>query len=158
MRSNLRLACLLALSAGAQPALARDCIEFEQWNARADAITQSVWISEGKDPRYFTYAADENDPFLFVSSVRVPDGQYTFTADLYVKDTPIPVVFTLDNAKTREGSTVEIAVPSGLSASIIAEGIKPEGDAYVTLRARAAPTFRAEISAAVGKARLCPTE
>jgi len=158
MRSYWKITCLLALSTGAQPVLAGDCIEFDQWNARAGAIAESVWISEGNDPRYFTYAADENDPFLFISRVRVPQGRYKFTADLYVKDTPTPVVFTLENAKTREGSTVEIAVSSGLSASVVAEGLEPEGNANVTLRARAAPTFRAEISATVGKARLCPSE
>ncbi|MCZ7929175.1 hypothetical protein [Agrobacterium pusense] len=158
MRSYWKITCFLAFSTGAQPVLAGECIEFNQWNARADAIAESLWISEGSDPRYFTYAADENDPFLFISIVRVPQGRYKFTADLFVKDAPTPVVFTLDNAKTRDGSTVEIAVSSGLSASVVAEGLEPEGDGTVTLRARAAPTFRAEISAAVGKARLCPSE
>lgn len=158
MQNYLRLTCLLVLLAWNAPVFAAECITFEKWHPRADAITDSVWISDGNDPRYFTYTADRDDPFLFLSSVPVPAGRYTFTADFHVKDTPVPVVFTLDNAKMRDGSPLEVTISSGLSASVSTEGLELPTDASVTLRARAATTFRAEVSAAVGNARLCPIE
>jgi hypothetical protein len=141
---------------GVKSSFAATCVDFDQWIPRADAAVDSVWISEGNNPRYFTYDADDGDPFLFVSNAVVAPGTYKFTAELEVKDSPSPVSLTLENALTREGATIQASVSSGLKTTLEAEVVQQEGSERVVLSVRGDTTFRARISAAVGNARLCP--
>lgn len=146
---------LIFVFLSAPPSFANECMLFDKWSARADAVADSVWISQGNSPRFMTYDADQNDPFLFESSLEVAPGLYEFTAEFHVKETPSPVLFSLENATTREGSYVQVSVSSGVTASVTAPGIQPSEGPRVVLRARAEASFRAQISAAVGRAQLC---
>lgn len=114
----------------------RNCITFDKWSLRADAIVERAYINP--ETNLFEYTTSDDDmSYVFYSFAQLPKGKHRLVVNLRMGNSPAPFTVTVTGVQRANGKKeIQYVKRSGERLRINELVLSNESRTNVTIRSR----------------------